>query len=1585
MSQITDTVNGMSARDLRSILVGETQDNIVCEGGNMFDDVTRINQENVAATLKYIYSEILPALGIDRKFVQPLGSVGKKLPGGSSGDIDLGIDATRVEYLQDSKDLVKDLYWHCKPILDDMGIECHMIPTLFSIKCPIQNFDGKQEGEFVQLDMMVTRNMKFQNWSQYADKEREGQKYIKGAIRNLIFEAAAHAMDDIKVLKTGLVKTRNGIEEAPIEWEEYSFYTPEGLNIKHCKREPMAKQPKDAPDIVYKSGETSTRSLVSDDPDVIAKKMFGVKARDLLTWDGAWNAAKDSSWGKDPSKWDVFKQSLREKLMPKISAGFDIPDEMIEELGLAQQINESALVNEGGNRFEKAGKINQDNYKATYDKLVDMLKREFDLDDDDFASTGSGGKKLGGGKTKKDGTYVPNAQSGDIDVAINKQKVCKNMGIETVHEWIDAVQDMCERNGLECSCSDRWEWIGACSILMPIENVDGHQENQFVQADLMICDNLKYQSWSKYAPEEVKGEKYVKGLVRNAILRSIAKAIWFMDDVRGKVNKRGDNEPLSWSKYVFDKEGLFKKHYKRELMKGKKGEEGIYKSTPTPGEKEFITDDPDELCELLCGVDSANMLTWKQAWDIAKKKRIFNDKDQLARFKENLEHEIKYELDKGNLKYVPDEIAKFIDYDPRTFKPRERNKEREETVDEAFKRRKEQVSDLDTEKASMKKIHQLQGTQLRNFLSDFINGFKEGKILIPTTPKIDGSAFRIGWCDGNVFVENSRSGLLNAGSKTLQIPISHRNVAKCVNKQGTDKIFSKISSMGLSGVKVIGELLSNSDNIVDDDGSITYVGSSYDASKLGKVGSLVVFSAQEMTKESLKDMDKDKQQEFINFLSDEISDSQFSYFNLQRFAQQVSLEYDMFPRELMDELKSTDPSEMGKQQAESLRDRINSTLTEMYKTQFKSPDIMSNGDTLEGVVLELNGNTYGIHYDSWKEIKNKNLGLSTDIDDLFKRMVGELVDMSPNVGMGKMFAKLRQNKDMYQDKYKELLPKFKGMIEDIRKRGQDMSGMSKYARELTKGKYERFLRIVDDVPLTDDIDSLIQLVDGKVDDLEGSKICLIAGSFKPPHRGHFNMVKQYAKECDKVFVGISNPSATSSREDANGREIPNFVSKEIFEIYCDAAGLDNVSIETSKNPTSWLRFKLQHVKNAKVILGISDKDDPSRFDMFDNEEFKRGLNNVEILPIKDNAVKASIGGDGNALSATRIRDNIDDKEEVRKMLPFELSEQQVDRVFDLLNQDEEDGELVSEGGHAKSDIPEELKSRINQENVEATLDDICERLLPKIGLTKDDVECVGSTGKKLPGGTIGDIDLAMPQQKIMDALGIETPEEFIDHCQDAFDSLGAYDASAPGHGWKSVSCFWPIQSVDGKQDGKFVQLDFVVTTNMKYITWGMHSDQERELQDGDIEDDVNPKSAVRMILLKSIAMGGHSIVNKRGSVSGVGDDEPVDMDRYDIVFNEGLFKVHRERKLKRNGEYSKTWSSSKEFVTDDPDEIVRTIFNDNGMSASDLMSVRDVWDAFLDSEMYQDPETRHEIGRCFQGQMEQHKGRYGYPSWIGFD
>lgn len=235
----------------------------------------------------------------------------------------------------------------------------------------------------------------------------------------------------------------------------------------------------------------------------------------------------------------------------------------------------------------------------------------------------------------------------------------------------------------------------------------------------------------------------------------------------------------------------------------------------------------------------------------------------------------------------------------------------------------------------------------------------------------------------------------------------------------------------------------------------------------------------------------------------------------------------------------------------------------------------------------------------------------------------------------------------------------------------------------------------------------------------------------------------------------------------------------------------------------------------------------------------------------------------------------------------------------------------------------------------------------------------------------------------MEKMGVETPEEFIDLCESAFEKLGAYSAIDRKYGWKSVSCFWPIANEDGRQEGKFIQLDFVVTTNMKFITWGMHSNQEVEVPDGESPDDVNPKGGIRNAIFEAIARGGHVKVLRRADIPGEGENVPVEMERYDYKFNVGLSKVRRERQPKKRGGYSDWKVVDREFITDDPDEIIRILYGGDAR-AEDIMTPRDAWDALVDSDLWADPETRREIGRCFDGVMKQHS-HLTRPSWIKFD
>lgn len=66
-----------------------------------------------------------------------------------------------------------------------------------------------------------------------------------------------------------------------------------------------------------------------------------------------------------------------------------------------------------------------------------------------------------------------------------------------------------------------------------------------------------------------------------------------------------------------------------------------------------------------------------------------------------------------------------------------------------------------------------------------------------------------------------------------------------------------------------------------------------------------------------------------------------------------------------------------------------------------------------------------------------------------------------------------------------------------------MANLSKVSADNLRVKFNPEL-------LTDDVMSFVELVDGKIVDKGGETIALIPGSFRPPHKGHFAMVKHYA-------------------------------------------------------------------------------------------------------------------------------------------------------------------------------------------------------------------------------------------------------------------------------------------------------------------------------------------------------------------------------------------------------------------------------------------------------------------------------------------
>tara|TARA_R110000751_G_scaffold50816_1_gene111975 strand:+ start:229 stop:1407 length:1179 start_codon:yes stop_codon:yes gene_type:complete len=199
-----------------------------------------------------------------------------------------------------------------------------------------------------------------------------------------------------------------------------------------------------------------------------------------------------------------------------------------------------------------------------------------------------------------------------------------------------------------------------------------------------------------------------------------------------------------------------------------------------------------------------------------------------------------------------------------------------------------------------------------------------------------------------------------------------------------------------------------------------------------------------------------------------------------------------------------------------------------------------------------------------------------------------------------------------------------------------------------------------------DLSSSISIEDLKKND---RVVVLVPGSFKPPHRGHYEMVKQYseAHPQGQVHVLISAPSPKSERRTKDGKLITPAAAKQIFELY--AQPLTNVTISVSEYPSP-VTAAYESLKTLEqgttVILGASKKDnDWKRWSSAQAWAEKEGLG-LDIWSPEETAVDVVANNIGRPYSASNIRDNFDNFEQIKTDIPEHVSPEEIKAIFDLL-------------------------------------------------------------------------------------------------------------------------------------------------------------------------------------------------------------------------------------------------------------------------------------------------------------------------------
>lgn len=183
-------------------------------------------------------------------------------------------------------------------------------------------------------------------------------------------------------------------------------------------------------------------------------------------------------------------------------------------------------------------------------------------------------------------------------------------------------------------------------------------------------------------------------------------------------------------------------------------------------------------------------------------------------------------------------------------------------------------------------------------------------------------------------------------------------------------------------------------------------------------------------------------------------------------------------------------------------------------------------------------------------------------------------------------------------------------------------------------------------------------------------IAMVPGSFKPPHKGHYEMIEHFSNISQKTLVVISDPQSEKSiRRTPSGKQITAQEAREILEIY--TRNLSNVELIVSSQPVKWVYDYVAEdtTPGQKILLGVSGKgDDANRY-----------LGAQKYAP-EGVSVEASVFTSGGLdISASTIRQLLDSPTlgEIDQFLPNHISKQDKEQILQILSQLEESEEESS--------------------------------------------------------------------------------------------------------------------------------------------------------------------------------------------------------------------------------------------------------------------------------------------------------------------
>jgi len=271
---------------------------------------------------------------------------------------------------------------------------------------------------------------------------------------------------------------------------------------------------------------------------------------------------------------------------------------------------------ESGNSIENAQPFQQDQVGPTVDWIVKNVFPEIGLVgiDDDAAVIGSAGKKL------------PDATSGDIDIAVSADKIASALGTsleKAVFELNAKLQSM----GYSTRLAPAFNQV---SFGAPIA---GDNKNGIGQVDFMLTHDLDWSKFMYHSPDFRVAESQYKGAYRNLLLMST------IGNCFREITKTTDKgETAEYQAYVIRlNQGVV------QVRKSFEGKKGLLKNAKLLREfDKEITKVPQDIMELLFngGHEVSEIMTYENLRGLIDSGDFkFPEKreDIMAEFKQKLE------------------------------------------------------------------------------------------------------------------------------------------------------------------------------------------------------------------------------------------------------------------------------------------------------------------------------------------------------------------------------------------------------------------------------------------------------------------------------------------------------------------------------------------------------------------------------------------------------------------------------------------------------------------------------------------------------------------------------------------------------------------------------------------------------------------------------------------------------------------------------------------------------------------------------------------------------------------------------------